>query len=54
MVMERGGHLNQALQKHFVRIRSLEPHFLPMFVGLVKVSGIERLQPFLIEVISLV
>jgi hypothetical protein len=54
MVMKRGGHLNQALKKHFVRVRRLEPHFLPMLVSLVEVSGIERIQASLIEMIPLV
>ena len=41
IVMERRCDLDQALQEHFFRIESLQPDFLPMFVGFKKASGIE-------------
>jgi hypothetical protein len=41
IVMERRCDLDQALQEHFFRIESLQPDFLPMFVGFKKAPGIE-------------
>jgi hypothetical protein len=54
MVMKCSRNLNQALKKLFVRIECFEPHFLPKFVGLVKMGGVERLKPFLVQPIPLV
>ena len=54
IVMKRRGNLNQALKKHFVRIRRLEPHFLPMLVGIVEVGGIKRFKSLLIQPIFFV
>jgi len=48
-VVKRRRNLNQPLQKHFVGIRRLEPHFLPMLVGVVKMGGIKRFKSFLIQ-----
>ena len=47
--MKRRGNLNQTLQKLFVWVRRLQPHLFPMFVGVVKMSGIKRFKSFLIE-----
>jgi hypothetical protein len=41
IMMERRCDLDQALQEHFFRIESLQPDFLPMFVGLKEAPGIE-------------
>ncbi len=41
IVMERRRDLDQTLQKHFFRIESLQPDFLPMFVGVIEAPGIE-------------
>ena len=54
MVVKRRGYLNQALEKHFVRIRRLEPYFFPMLVGVVEVGGIKRFKSFLIQPIFFV
>jgi len=49
IVVKRRGNLNKSLQEHFVRVRRLEPHFLPMLVGVVEVGGIKRFKSFLIQ-----
>jgi len=41
IVVERRRDLDQTLQEHFFRIESLEPDFLPMFVGVIEAPGIE-------------
>ena len=41
IVVERRCDLDQTLQEHFFRIESLEPDFLPMFVGVIEAPGIE-------------
>jgi hypothetical protein len=41
IVMERRRDLDQTLQEHFFRIESLQPDFLPMFVGVIEAPGIE-------------
>ena len=46
--------LNQALKKHFVRVRRLEPYFFPMLVGVVEMRGIKRFKSFLIQPIFFV
>jgi len=48
MVVKRGGNLNEPLQKKFIRIGRLKPHFFPMFMGLVKMAGIKSFKSFLI------
>jgi len=52
--MKRRGHLNQALEEYFVRVRRLQPYFLPMLVGVVEVGGIKRFKSFLIKPIFFV
>jgi hypothetical protein len=54
IVVKRRGYLNQALEEHFVRVRRLEPHFLPMLVGVVEVGGIERFKSSSIQPIFFV
>jgi hypothetical protein len=48
MVVKRGRNLNEPLQKQFVRIGGLEPHFFPVLMGLVKVAGIKSIKSFLV------
>jgi hypothetical protein len=48
MVVKRGGNLNEPLQKQFVRIGRLKPHFFPVLVRLIKVAGIKSIKSFLI------
>jgi len=52
--MKRRGHLNEALEKHLVRVRGLQPHFLPMLVGVIEMRGIKRFKSFLIQPIFFV
>ena len=54
IVVKRRGNLNQPLQKHFVRVRRFEPHFLPMLVGVIEMGGIKRFKSFLIQPIFFV
>ncbi len=53
MVIRRGN-LNQALKEHLVGIRSFQPHLFPMFVGVIKMRGIECVQALLEEVVFFV
>jgi hypothetical protein len=46
IVVECRRDLDQTLQEHSFRILSLEPDFLPMFVGVVKAPCIEGFQSF--------
>jgi hypothetical protein len=41
IVMERRCDLDQTLEEHFFGIESLEPDFLPVFVGVIEAPGIE-------------
>jgi hypothetical protein len=41
--------LNQPLQEHFIRVRGLQPHFFPVFVGIVEMCGIEGFKSFPIQ-----
>jgi hypothetical protein len=54
IVVKCSGYLNQALEKHFVRVRRLEPYFFPMLVGVVEAGGIKRFKSFLIQPIFFV
>jgi len=38
--------LDQSLQKYFFRIERLQPDFLPMFMGLVEMPGVEGFESF--------
>jgi hypothetical protein len=54
IVVKCRGNLNQALEKHFVRVRRLEPHFFPKFVRLIEIFGIKRFESSLIPPIFFV
>lgn len=54
IVMERRCDLDQPLQEHFFRIESLQPDFLPMFVGLIEAPGIEIFKSLLKKAIFVV
>jgi hypothetical protein len=46
IMVERRRNLDQALQERFFRIESFEPDLLPMFVGVIKMPGVEGFKAF--------
>ena len=46
IMVECGRDLDESLQKHFFRIERLQPDFLPMFVSLVEMPGVEGFKSF--------
>lgn len=43
-MVEGGGHLNQSLKKHLIRVLSFKPNLFPKLVGFEKMTRIERFQ----------
>jgi hypothetical protein len=46
IMVKRRCDLYQALQERFFRIESFEPDFLPMFVGVIEMPGVEGFKAF--------